>query len=39
MKFPLWLLLFCFLSILISFYQLFINMKNDEKSGDNNKKA
>ncbi|WP_194976181.1 AtpZ/AtpI family protein [Aquiflexum lacus] len=39
MRFPVWLLLFCFLSILIAFYQLFISMKNDEKSEDNNKKV
>jgi len=31
MKFPVWLLLFCFLSIFLAFYQLYISMKNDEK--------
>ncbi|RZS95025.1 AtpZ/AtpI family protein [Cecembia calidifontis] len=30
MKFPVWLLLFCFLSIVLAFYQLYISMKNDE---------
>ncbi|WP_373494225.1 AtpZ/AtpI family protein [Aquiflexum sp.] len=39
MRFPVWLLLFCFLSIVIAFYQLFISMKNDEKSEDDNKKV
>lgn len=38
MKFPLWLLLFCFLSILLAFYQLFVSMKNDEKQEQQNKK-
>ncbi|WP_373521420.1 AtpZ/AtpI family protein [Aquiflexum sp.] len=38
MRFPVWLLLFCFLSILVAFYQLFISMKNDEKSEDDKKK-
>jgi len=35
MKFPIWLLLFCFLSIVLAFYQLYINMKNDEKAQEN----
>jgi 4-hydroxybenzoate polyprenyltransferase len=30
MKFPVWLLLFCFLSTVLAFYQLYISMKNDE---------
>lgn len=29
MKFPVWLLLFCFLSILIAFYQLWKSMERD----------
>jgi membrane associated rhomboid family serine protease len=29
MKFPVWLLLFCFLSIAIAFYQLWQSMKQD----------
>jgi hypothetical protein len=29
MKFPIWLLLFCFLSIAIAFYQLWQSMKQD----------
>jgi len=29
MKFPVWLLLFCFLSICIAFYQLWQSMKRD----------
>jgi len=31
MKFPVWLLLFCFLSIIIAFYQLWMSMKQDNK--------
>lgn len=31
MHFPLWLLLFCFTSIAIAFYQLFRSMKEDEQ--------
>jgi uncharacterized membrane protein YfcA len=38
MKFPIWLLLFCFLSIVLAFYQLYINMKNDEKAQENREK-
>jgi uncharacterized membrane protein YfcA len=38
MKFPIWLLLFCFLSIVVAFYQLYINMKNDEREQENRKK-
>ncbi|MDF2158873.1 AtpZ/AtpI family protein [Algoriphagus sp. CAU 1675] len=30
MKFPLWLLLFCFLSIVLAFYQLWKSMQEDE---------
>jgi hypothetical protein len=29
MKFPLWLLIFCFLSVFIAFYHLWISVKND----------
>ncbi|EAZ81462.1 AtpZ/AtpI family protein [Algoriphagus machipongonensis] len=29
MKFPVWLLLFCFISIMIAFYQLWQSMKQD----------
>ncbi|ERM81892.1 hypothetical protein P872_07070 [Rhodonellum psychrophilum GCM71 = DSM 17998] len=38
MNFPVWLLTFCFLSIAVSFYQLFISLKNDEKEQQKNKK-
>lgn len=38
MKFPLWLLLFCFLSIIVAFYQLFISLKNDQKAEEKDKK-
>ncbi|MGY6558646.1 MAG: AtpZ/AtpI family protein [Nitritalea sp.] len=31
MQFPVWLLLFLFLSIGLAFYQLFLSMKNDDK--------
>lgn len=31
MKFPVWLLVFCFLSIVIAFYQLWVSMKQDNK--------
>lgn len=31
MKFPVWLLLFCFISIVIAFYQLWMSMKQDNK--------
>jgi uncharacterized membrane protein YfcA len=30
MHFPLWLLLFCFVSIFIAFYQLFRSLKEDQ---------
>lgn len=30
MSFPLWVLLFCFFSIFIAFYQLFKSVKDDE---------
>ncbi|WP_089238240.1 AtpZ/AtpI family protein [Belliella buryatensis] len=36
--FPVWLLLFCFLSIILAFYQLFQSLKNDEKVEDKRKK-
>ncbi|MEB2784600.1 AtpZ/AtpI family protein [Algoriphagus persicinus] len=29
MRFPAWLLLFCFLSIILAFYQLWLSMKQD----------
>lgn len=32
MEFPLWLLLFCFLSIFIAFYQLYRSMQEDAKN-------
>jgi 4-hydroxybenzoate polyprenyltransferase len=35
MVFPIWLLLFCFLSVGIAFYQLFVSLKNDEKANKN----
>nr|WP_281257421.1 AtpZ/AtpI family protein [Mongoliibacter ruber] len=38
MKFPVWLLLFSFLSVVASFYHLFITMKKDEKSDEERKK-
>jgi len=31
MKVPVWLLLFCFLSIILAFYQLWMSMKQDNK--------
>ncbi|TVP45686.1 MAG: ATPase F0F1 [Mongoliibacter sp.] len=37
MKFPLWLLLFSFLSVVASFYHLYIMMKKDEKNEESNK--
>lgn len=37
-NFPVWLLTFCFLAIVISFYQLFSSLKNDEKEQQKNKK-
>ncbi|MFD2034147.1 AtpZ/AtpI family protein [Belliella marina] len=39
MKFPVWLLLFCFLSITLAFYQLFQSLKNDEKIEEKNKNS
>ncbi|MDN3603342.1 AtpZ/AtpI family protein [Belliella kenyensis] len=36
--FPVWLLLFCFLSIAIAFYQLFQSLKNENKIEDKRKK-
>lgn len=30
MKFPLWLLLFCFLSVFLAFYQLWVSIKKDK---------
>ncbi|MBW3467753.1 hypothetical protein EGN73_07970 [Arthrospiribacter ruber] len=38
MKFPLWLLLFSFLSVLASFYHLYSMMKKDEKNEEPKKK-
>lgn len=38
-KFPIWLLLFCFLSIVLAFYQLFQSLKNDDKIEEKNKKS
>ncbi|WP_084119127.1 AtpZ/AtpI family protein [Aquiflexum balticum] len=38
MKFPIWLLLFCLLSIIVAFYHLYITMKNDQKPEDEHKK-
>ena len=32
MNFPVWVLLFCFFSIFVSFYQLFKSLKNDERN-------
>jgi hypothetical protein len=37
MKFPVWILLFCLISVLISFYNLYVNLKNDDKSARNRK--
>jgi hypothetical protein len=37
MKFPVWILLFCLLSVVISFYHLYVNLKNDDKSAGNRK--
>lgn len=37
MKFPIWLLLFSFLSVVASFYHLYIMMKKDEKDEDRKK--
>jgi hypothetical protein len=31
MKFPVWLLLFCSISIMIAFYQLWMSMKQDNQ--------
>jgi membrane associated rhomboid family serine protease len=30
MKFPLWILLFCFISVFVAFYQLWVQMKRDK---------
>ena len=30
MKFPVWLLLFCFLSIVLAFYQLWVSLRSDK---------
>ncbi|MBN7802728.1 AtpZ/AtpI family protein [Algoriphagus aestuariicola] len=30
MKFPLWILLFCFFSVFVAFYQLWLSMKRDK---------
>ena len=30
MKFPLWILLFCFFSVFVAFYQLWLTMKRDK---------
>ncbi|MBS9524213.1 AtpZ/AtpI family protein [Litoribacter ruber] len=38
MKFPIWLLLFVFLSIGVAFYQLFLLIKADEREESRNKK-
>lgn len=38
MKFPAILLLVCFLSISLAFYQLFQSLKNDEREDQKNKK-
>jgi type VI protein secretion system component VasF len=38
MRFPIWLLLFCFISILVAFYYLYVTMKNDERAEGKNKK-
>jgi hypothetical protein len=37
MKFPVWILLFCLISVVISFYSLYVNLKNDDKSDRNRK--
>ena len=39
MHFPLWLLLFCFVSIFISFYQLFRSLKEDQNEEKRNNKV
>ncbi|EKB48408.1 Putative F0F1-ATPase subunit [Cecembia lonarensis LW9] len=38
MKFPVWLLLFCFLSIVAAFYHLYVSMKKDEMDERKDKK-
>lgn len=30
MKFPIWILLFCFFSVFVAFYQLWLQMKRDK---------
>lgn len=37
MKFPVWILFFCLLSVVISFYYLYVKLKNDDKSAKNHK--
>ncbi|EOZ92249.1 hypothetical protein A33Q_4342 [Indibacter alkaliphilus LW1] len=37
MKFPIWLLLFSFLGVIVAFYQLFVQMKNDQKREEKHK--
>jgi len=32
MKFPLWIILGCFISTFVAFYQLYVSMKNNDKS-------
>ncbi|HLU89650.1 MAG TPA: AtpZ/AtpI family protein [Cyclobacteriaceae bacterium] len=36
MSFPLWVLVFCFTSIFIAFYQLFRSLKRDENEREKN---
>jgi abortive infection bacteriophage resistance protein len=31
MKFPLWIILGCFISTFVAFYHLYVSMKNDDK--------
>jgi hypothetical protein len=38
MGFPVWLLLFLFLSTFLAFYQLYRSMKNDEEQDNKHKK-
>lgn len=38
MNFPVWTLLFCFVSVFISFYQLYRSLKQDESQETRNKK-
>jgi F0F1-type ATP synthase assembly protein I len=39
MKFPLWILVFCLLSVVVSLYNLYMQLKNDDKSEGNRKKS